>query len=182
MQEYKGSLDGAGKRFAIVVARFNDAYTSRLLDGAVDGLARLGAEEDDVEVFWVPGSFELAPTARVVAASGRFDAVICLGVLIRGATAHFDLVAQQTAAGIAGVFTDLGLPCIFGVVTAENLEQAEERCGTKHGNRGWDAAQAAVEMANLGEAFDGWPGVQDVAIEHDHAAPVPAAPEPVLGE
>lgn len=174
MHEYKGSLDASGKRFAVVAARFNEPLVTLLAESAVDCLQRLGAEEGDVELFWVPGSFEVPGTSLACARSGHFDAVIALGVLIRGATAHFDLVAHQAAAGIAGVFRETGVPCIFGIVTAETVEQAQERCGTKMGNRGWDAAQAAVEMANLGEAFNGWPTTQ--APRPEAAAPKAAAP------
>ena len=166
MQEFKGSLDASGKRFAIVAARFNETFTSTLVDGALDALLRMGAEEDAVHLYWVPGSFEVPGTALAAARSGQFDAIITLGVLIRGATAHFDLVAGEAASGIAAVFRETGVPAVFGIVTAETLEQARERCGSKMGNRGWDAAQAAVEMANLGEAFDGWPGSCDAC---DHA-------------
>jgi 6,7-dimethyl-8-ribityllumazine synthase len=169
MHEYKGSLDASGKRFAVVAARFNESLTSVLVDGAVDALARLGAEEDDVAVYWVPGSFEIPGTALAAARSGEYDAVITLGVLIRGATAHFDLVAAEAASGIAAVFRETGVPTVFGIVAAENLGQASERCGTKMGNRGWDAAQAAVEMVNLGEAFGGWP-VPPAAEERQGAA------------
>ena len=154
MREFKGSLDASGCKIAVVVARFNEAFTETLLAGAQDCLARLGADDEGIDVFWVPGSFELAPVARRAAQTGNYDAVICLGVLMRGATTHFDLVAAQAAAGIASIQPDTGVPAIFGVVTAENLEQAQERCGTKMGNRGWEAAQAAVEMINLCQAFD----------------------------
>jgi 6,7-dimethyl-8-ribityllumazine synthase len=155
MNEYRGSLDASGKRFAIVAARFNGSYVQSLVDGAVDCLNRLGAEERDVDLFWVPGSFEIPQAALAAARSGRYDAVVALGVVIRGATAHFDLVAGEAARGIAAVGRETGVPAAFGVVTAETLEQAAERCGSKMGNRGWDAAQSAVEMANLGEAFSG---------------------------
>lgn len=153
MNEYKGSLDASHKRFAIVSARFNESFTGMLVNGAVDCLSRLGATEEDVDVFWVPGSFEVPFAARQAAQTNDYDAVICLGVLIRGATAHFDLVAGEAARGIAAAGRDTGVPCIFGIVTADTLDQAAERCGTKMGNRGWEAAQNAVEMANLGEAF-----------------------------
>jgi 6,7-dimethyl-8-ribityllumazine synthase len=153
VKEYKGSLDASGKRFAVVAARFNEAFTKTLVEGAADALSRLGVADEDIEVFWVPGSFELPAAASGAAMTGRFDAVIALGVLIRGATAHFDLVASAAASGIETVSRETGLPVIFGVVTADTLDQARERSGSKHGNRGWDAAQAAVEMANLAEAF-----------------------------
>jgi 6,7-dimethyl-8-ribityllumazine synthase len=125
------------------------------VDGAVDCLGRLGADEEDVDIFWVPGSFEIPFAARAAARSGDYDAVIGLGVILRGATAHFDLIAREAAAGIAAVGRDTGVPAVFGVVTAETLEQAAERCGSKMGNRGWEAAQSAVEMVNLGQAFRG---------------------------
>ncbi|NNF07284.1 MAG: 6,7-dimethyl-8-ribityllumazine synthase [Candidatus Eisenbacteria bacterium] len=153
MQEFKGSLDGSNKSFAIVVARFNEAYTQILLDGAIDSLLRLGVSEEDIDVYWVPGSFEVATVALDAARTQNYDGIITLGVLIRGATAHFDLVANQATAGIARVHELTGVPIVFGIVTAENLEQAQERCGTKMGNRGWEAAQSAVELVNLGQAF-----------------------------
>ncbi len=174
MNEYKGSLDASGKRFALVAGRFNESFTGNLVNGAVDCLGRLGADEEEVDLYWVPGSFELAHAARGAAVSGRYDAVIALGVLIRGSTPHFDLVAGETVRGLAAVGRDTGVPTVFGVVTADTLEQAAERCGSKMGNRGWDAAQAAVEMVNLGEAFGGWgsPAMSDHV--HAHAEPPPA--------
>ena len=153
MKEHKGSLIASGLRFAVITARFNESFTRELVTGAIEGLERLGARENDIEIFWVPGSFEVPHTARAAAESGHFDAVIGLGMLIRGATAHFDLVASEAARGLASVGQDTGVPTIFGIVTAETLEQAQERCGGKMGNRGWDAALAAVEMVNLGKAF-----------------------------
>lgn len=156
MNEYKGSLDASGKRFAVVASRFNETMSQNLVNGAVDCLNRLGAVEEDVDLFWVPGSLELALAARRAAERGRYDAVIALGVIIRGGTHHFELVAGETAKGLAAVGRETGVPTLFGVVTADTLEQAAERCGSKKGNRGWDAAQSAVEMANLGEAFEGW--------------------------
>jgi len=154
MNEYKGSLDASGKRFAIVAARFNETFTKQLVDGAVDCLGRLGADEEAIELFWVPGSFEVPQAAMSAARSDDYDAVIALGVIIRGATAHFDLVAGEAASGISAVSRETGIPATFGIVTAETMEQAAERCGSKMGNRGWDAAQAAVEMANLGEVLE----------------------------
>lgn len=154
MNEYKGSLDASGKRFAVVAGRFNETFTRNLVNGAVDCLNRLGADEDAIDIFWVPGSFEVPHAAMSTARSGDYDAVIALGVVIRGATAHFDLVAGEAAHGIAAVSRETGIPAAFGIVTAETMEQAAERCGSKMGNRGWDAAQAAVEMANLGEALE----------------------------
>jgi 6,7-dimethyl-8-ribityllumazine synthase len=155
MNEYKGSLDASGKRFAIVAGRFNETFTQKLVDGAIDCLSRLGAGEEDVELFWVPGSFEVPQATMSAARSGRYDAVISLGTVIRGATAHFELVAGEAARGIAAVSRETGIPAVFGIVSADTMEQAAERCGGKMGNRGWDAAEAAVEMANLGEAFEG---------------------------
>ena len=171
MHEYKGSLDASGKRFALVAGRFNESFTQRLVEGAVDCLLRLGAEEEDIELFWVPGSFEIAGTALAAARSGHFDAVVTLGVLLRGSTMHFELVAGETARGIGSVFRETGIPTVFGVVTADTLDQAAERCGSKQGNRGWDAAQSAVEMANLGEAFGGWPGDREADDAHQHREP-----------
>ena len=169
MNEYKGSLDASGKRFAIVAGRFNESFTTNLVNGAVDSLQRLGAEEEDVDLFWVPGSFEVPQVAGAAARTGLYDAVIALGVVIRGATPHFDLIAAEITKGIAAVSRETGVPTIFGVVTADTLEQAAERCGSKMGNRGWDAAQSAVEMANLGEAFGGWTADQDHVHEADEA-------------
>jgi 6,7-dimethyl-8-ribityllumazine synthase len=134
---------------AIVVARFNELVTRPLLSGAQDGLARHGVEPEDVDVAWVPGSFEIPVTARMLAESGRYQAVICLGAVIRGETPHFDHVANQASSGIGRVALDTGLPVIFGIITADTLEQALERAGGKMGNKGYDAAVAAIEMANL---------------------------------
>jgi 6,7-dimethyl-8-ribityllumazine synthase len=153
MHEFKGSFDGSEKRYAIVVSRFNETYTRQLVEGAVDSLMRLGAESEDIDVYWVPGSYEVAGMAYQIAMEGAVDAIIGLGVMIRGETSHYDLVASQAAAGIAAVYKETSVPCIFAIVTAENQEQAQARCGGKMGNRGWDAAQSAVEMANLSEAF-----------------------------
>jgi 6,7-dimethyl-8-ribityllumazine synthase len=149
MKEVVGSFDARGRRFAVVASRFNEAVVRRLLDGALDCLRRHGVAEDDVEVAWVPGAFEIPLAARRLASSGGFDAVICLGAVIRGETPHFDHVAGQAAAGIARAAEGSGVPVIFGVVTADTAEQAEARAGGKHGNRGWDAAMAAMEMASV---------------------------------
>ena len=146
---FSGSLDGAGMRLGIVVARFNETVTRALLDGARDGLARLGVGPDAIDVAWTPGCFEVPLVARRMADTGRYDAIICLGAVIRGETAHFDYVAGQAAAGIARVGLDTGLPVIFGVLTTDSLEQAVNRAGAKAGNKGFDAALAAVEMASL---------------------------------
>jgi 6,7-dimethyl-8-ribityllumazine synthase len=146
---YEGSLDGSRLRVAVVTARFNEAISRRLLNGALDGLRRHGVAEDEISVAWVPGAFELPATARRFASSGEVDAVVCLGTVIRGETAHFDYVAGQAAAGIADAAVATGVPVIFGVLTTENSEQANERAGGKNGNEGFEAAIAAIEMANL---------------------------------
>ena len=146
---YEGKLLAEELRFGIVASRFNDLITRRLLAGALDALARHGAEEEQVDVAWVPGAFELPLVAQRMAQSGRYHAVICLAAIIRGATPHFEYVAAEAAKGIAKVSLDSGLPVIYGVVTADSIEQAIERAGTKSGNRGFDAARSAIEMANL---------------------------------
>ncbi len=145
----EGQLTAQGLRFAIVVSRFNSLVTTRLLDGALDALRRHGADEEAITVAWTPGSFELPLVAQKFAESGRYDAVICLGCIIRGDTPHFEYVASETAKGIAEVTLKTGVPVVFGVVTADTLEQALERAGAKAGNRGFDAAMTAMEMANL---------------------------------
>ena len=142
-------MSANGFRFAIVVSRWNDFLTSKLLDGALDALESTGAEENAIEVFKVPGSFELPLTSLKAAQSGNFDAVIALGVVIRGETSHFDYVAGQAASGIAQAGLQSGIPVIFGVVTTENVEQAINRAGVKSGNKGYEAAMAAVEVVNL---------------------------------
>ena len=146
---YKGSLIGSGLRFAIVVSRFNEFVTARLLEGAQDCLERHGIEEDDIEVVWVPGSFEIPFAAMKIAKGKRFDAIVCLGTLIRGDTPHFDYIAREVTKGIAGVSISTGVPAIFGIITADSLDQAIQRAGTKEGNKGWQAALFAIEMANL---------------------------------
>lgn len=146
---YEGDLVGQGLKMAIVVSRFNEFITSRLLGGARDALSRHGVADEDVTVVWVPGGFEIPLAALHLARSGRYDAVICLGAIIRGSTPHFEYVAAEVTKGIAKVGLDTGVPTIFGVITADSLEQAIERAGTKMGNKGFDAAQAAIEMANL---------------------------------
>ncbi len=138
-----------GKKFGIVVSRFNDFISKRLVEGAVDTLLRHGAKDNEIEIVWVPGSFEIPLVAGRLAKSKKFDAIICLGAVIRGSTPHFEYVAGEAAKGVAKVSLDTGLPVIFGVITAENLEQAIERAGTKDGNKGRDAALSAIEMANL---------------------------------
>jgi len=146
---FEGVLDGKGRKFGIVVSRFNEAISARLLDGALDCLKRHGTEEDGVEIAWVPGSFEIPLAARRMAEAGSYDGVICLGALIRGATPHFDIIASEVAKGVARAADKSGLPVIFGVITADSMEQAVERSGGKSGNKGWNAALSALEMASL---------------------------------
>ena len=150
---YEGKLSAEGKRFGLVVSRFNAFIGKALLEGALDCLERHGADPDTVEVVWVPGSFEIPLMARKMADSGRYDALICLGAVIRGSTPHFDYVAGEAAKGIAVVGMETGVPTLFGVLTTDTVEQAIERAGTKAGNKGWDAAQGAIEMVNLLEAW-----------------------------
>lgn len=145
----EGKLSARGLRFAIVASRFNEFITEKLLQGALDALLRHDGEEELIEVVKVPGSFELPPTAKKLALSGRYDAVICVGAVIRGATPHFEHIASQTARGIAQASLETGVPIIFGVITADTIEQAIERAGTKAGNKGVQAALSAIEMANL---------------------------------
>ena len=154
-QRFEGSLDATGLKFGIVCSRYNDFVTQRLVEGAMDALTRSGAAEDDITIALVPGSFELPLLAKKMAESGDYDALICLSVIVRGATAHFNYVAAEAAKGIAQASLATGVPVIYGVVTAENLEQAIERAGTKMGNRGFDAARSAIEMANLIKQMDG---------------------------
>ncbi len=145
----KADLMAKGKKFAVVVSRFNEFISSKLLEGCLDTLTRHGAQEAGQDVVWVPGAFEIPLAALKLARSKKYDAVICLGTVIRGATPHFEFVASESAKGVAKVSLDTGTPCIFGVITADNLEQAIERAGTKDGNKGRDAALNAIEMANL---------------------------------
>jgi 6,7-dimethyl-8-ribityllumazine synthase len=146
---YEGNLIGKGLKFGIVVSRFNEFFSSKLLDGAKDALNRHGVLETDVEVAWTPGSFEIPLIAQKMAESKKYNAVICLGAVIRGGTPHFDYIASEVAKGIAKVGLETGVPVIFGVITTDTLEQALERSGTKDGNKGFDAAVNAIEMANL---------------------------------
>lgn len=146
---YQGTLLAQGLKFMLVVARFNEFISGRLLEGANDALLRHGALEDDIDIAWTPGSFELPLIAKKMAESGRYDAVICLGAIIRGGTPHFDYIASEASKGIAKVSLDTGVPVIFGVITAETLEQAIERAGTKEGNTGFKAAMSGIEMASL---------------------------------
>ncbi len=146
---FEGMLLGEGLKFGIVVARFNDLITNKLLEGAEDTLLRHGVNEDDIEVAWVPGSFEIPLAAQKMATTKRYDAVICLGAVIRGGTPHFEYIAAEVTKGVAQVGLNSGLPIIYGVITADTLEQAIERAGTKQGNEGAKAASTAIEMANL---------------------------------
>lgn len=146
---HEGNLNASGFKFAIIVSRFNDLLTAKLQEGAIDCLIRHNAAEEKIDVFKVPGSFEIPYVANHLAESGNFDAIICLGALIRGHTPHFEYIAAEVSKGIANISLKTGLPIIYGVVTADTLDQGIERCGTKAGNRGWDAAQSAIEMANL---------------------------------
>jgi 6,7-dimethyl-8-ribityllumazine synthase len=146
---FEGHLGGAGLRFAVVASRFNEAIVSRLVDGSLDGLRRHGVDDSRVDVAWVPGAFELPVVAQKLATSGAYDAIICLGAVIRGATGHYDFVAGQCAAGIQRVQLDTGIPVVFGVLTTDTIEQAVERSGAKAGNKGFEAAGTAIEMANL---------------------------------
>jgi 6,7-dimethyl-8-ribityllumazine synthase len=146
---FEGMLLGEGLKFGIVVARFNDFITHKMLDGAQDALLRHGVSEEDIEVTWVPGSFEIPLVAQKLAGTKRYDAVICLGAIIRGGTPHFEYVASEVTKGIAQVGLNTGLPVIYGVITADNLEQAIERAGTKQGNEGAKAALTGIEMVNL---------------------------------
>jgi 6,7-dimethyl-8-ribityllumazine synthase len=145
----EGKLSAAGLRFAVIVSRFNDFISSRLVDGAVDALVRHGAEEKEITLLKVPGAFEIPLVAKKVAGSGKYDAVVCLGAVIRGATPHFEYVAAEVSKGIAAVALESNVPVTFGVLTTDNLEQAIERAGSKAGNKGYEAAVAAMEMANL---------------------------------
>lgn len=149
MKTIEGKLDGKGLRFGIVIARFNEFISGKLLSGCLDGLNRHGADEKKIDIVWSPGAFEMPLLAKKLAQSEKYDAVICLGAIIRGATPHFDFIAAEVAKGIANVGIETGLPVIFGVLTTDNIEQAIERAGTKSGNKGFDAALAAIEMAHL---------------------------------
>ncbi|MFP4032332.1 MAG: 6,7-dimethyl-8-ribityllumazine synthase [Desulfococcaceae bacterium] len=150
----EGHLIAEGKRFGVVLARFNDFITDRLLGGAMDAFQRSGARTEDIDVARVPGAFEIPLVARRMAASGRYDAVVCLGAVIRGATPHFDYVCAEAAKGVAKAGLDTDRPVIFGILTTDTIEQAVERAGSKAGNKGWEAAMAAIEMANLLTAME----------------------------
>jgi 6,7-dimethyl-8-ribityllumazine synthase len=149
MKIIQGELQAKGLKFAVVVSRFNDFITSKLLDGAVDALVRHGAKDEDREVVKVPGAFEIPLTAKRLAAKGSYNAVICLGTVIRGATPHFEYVAAEVSKGVASASLDTGIPIAFGVITSDTIEQAVERAGTKSGNKGFDAAITAIEMAQV---------------------------------
>lgn len=146
---YQGQLDASGKRFAVVASRFNEFITRRLLDGVRDCFVRHGGKENDLDLAWVPGSFEIPAVARRMAGSGKYDAIVCIGAVIRGATPHFDYIAAEVTKGIAQIGLSADIPVIYGIITSDTLEQAIERAGTKMGNKGWDAALAAIEMTNL---------------------------------
>jgi 6,7-dimethyl-8-ribityllumazine synthase len=149
MKIIQGELQAKGLKFAIIVSRFNDFITGKLLDGAVDALVRHGAKDEDIDVIKVPGAFEIPFAAKKVAEKGSYNAVICLGTVIRGATPHFDYVAAEVSKGVASVSLDTGVPIAFGVLTTDTIEQAVERAGTKSGNKGFDAAVTAIEMAQV---------------------------------
>ena len=151
MKIIEGKLQAQGLKFGIVVSRFNEFITSKLLEGALDALIRHGASENDIEIVRVPGSFEIPVVAKKIAQSKKFNAIICLGTLIRGATPHFDYIASEVSKGIALVSLETEIPVIFGIITSETIEQAIERAGSKSGNKGWDAAMVAIEMARLME-------------------------------
>jgi len=149
MKVHKGYLDASGRKFTIVVSRFNEFITQKLLEGALDCLRRHGAGEEDLEVVWVPGAFEIPYVAKKIAESGNCDGIICLGAVIRGATPHFDYVAGEVSKGVARIALETGMPTVYGVITADSIEQAVERAGTKVGNRGFDAALATIELVDL---------------------------------
>ncbi|MCE7791080.1 6,7-dimethyl-8-ribityllumazine synthase [Salipaludibacillus sp. CUR1] len=152
-QVYEGHLVGTGLKIGIVVGRFNEFITSKLLGGAEDALKRHGVSEDDIDIAWVPGAFEIPLIAKRMAESGKYDAVITLGTVIRGSTPHFDYVCGEVSKGVASTALSSGIPVIFGVLTTDTIEQAVERAGTKAGNKGWEAAAGAIEMANLSKTF-----------------------------
>ena len=153
MSTFEGHLVGTGLKFGVVVARFNELLSSRLLSGAQDALVRHGVAAEDIDVAWVPGAFEIPFVANKLAGSGKYDAVVALGVVIRGGTPHFEYVSAEVSKGVAKVALDTGVPVMFGVITADTIDQAVERAGTKAGNKGWEAAEAAIEMANLGKSM-----------------------------
>ena len=149
LKQFEGHLYAKGFRFGLVVSRFNDFISGKLLTGALDALKRHEAKEEDIEVAWVPGAFEIPLVAKKMVKSGRYDAVVCLGAVIRGDTPHFDYISSEVTKGIAQVGLETEIPVMFGIITSDTLEQAIERAGTKAGNKGWDAALGAIEMVNL---------------------------------
>ena len=149
MKTFEGNLIGTGSKFGIIVGRFNECIGGKLLEGAMDALKRHGVSDDDVSVAWVPGSFEIPLIAQKMASSGKYDAVICLGAVIKGSTDHYDYVCAEVSKGIAQASLNSGIPVLFGVLTTDNIEQAIERAGTKAGNKGYDVAVSAIEMVNL---------------------------------
>lgn len=151
---YEGHLVSDQLKYGIVVGRFNEFISSKLLSGALDALKRHGAKEDEVEIAWVPGAFEIPLITQKMAESGKYDAIITLGAVIRGSTPHFDYVCNEAAKGVSAVGLKTGVPCVFGVLTVDSIEQAVERAGTKAGNKGWEAAVTAIEMANLNRQFE----------------------------
>jgi len=151
---YQGELLGKGLKIGIVISRFNEFITKKLLNGAEDALLRHGVNQEDIEIAWVPGSFEIPLVAKKLAESGRYDAIICLGAVIRGGTPHFEYIASEVTKGIAALGLETGLPITYGVITPDTLEQAIERAGTKMGNKGFEAAMNAIEMANLVKGLD----------------------------
>ena len=159
----QGHLSAAGRRFGIVASRFNDFIVKALLDGALDAIRRHGGDLSSVDVVWVPGSYEIPLAAKRLALSGRYDAIVCLGAVIRGATAHFDYVAGGASSGISSVALEADLPVIFGVITTETIEQAIERAGTKAGNKGFEAAATAIEMASLMQQLESRTSLPDDA-------------------
>jgi 6,7-dimethyl-8-ribityllumazine synthase len=151
---YEGKISGEGKKVGVIVSRFNDFISDRLLSGALDALARHGTNDEDIDIVKVPGSFEIPLMAKKMAQRGKYDAIICLGAVIRGSTPHFEYVSAEVSKGIASVSLESGVPVVFGVITTDTLEQAIERAGSKSGNKGWTAAVAGMEMANLMESVD----------------------------
>ena len=149
MRTREGTLEGRGRRFAVVASRFNGLVTEKLVEGALAAFRKLGISGDDIEIIWTPGAFEVPLATMRLATSGQFDAVVCLGAVIRGETPHFEYVAGEAARGVQQVALETGVPCTFGILTTDNLEQAMDRAGGKHGNKGWDAAMVAVEAASL---------------------------------
>ena len=149
----EAGLQAKGKKFGIIVSRFNDFITGKLVDGALDALIRSGTKDDDITILKVPGAFEIPLAAKMMAENGKYDAIICIGAVIRGATTHYDYVCAEVSKGIASVSLDTGIPVMFGILTTETIEQAIERAGTKAGNKGFDVALGAIEMANLSESL-----------------------------